>query len=257
MATYKKRGYKPDNKEDRQAAVEEESTTAEVFNTLDEGAGRTEAWVAKNQKYIFIIIGIAAVAILGYLAYEEFIQEPKEAEAANELFLAQQYFDNALLASGAQSDSLYNLALTGGQGKYGFEDIIENYGSTNAGNLALYYAGMAYLNTNQYQQAIEALDDFESGDQILAPLAKGGIGDAFLQLDQPEEALGYYEEAAKMRDNNFTTPRFLMKAAVTAIKLGDGATAEKYLTRIQKEYPDSVEANRVAVYLGQAEAMQE
>lgn len=257
MATYKKRGYKPDNKEERQAAVEEESTTAEVFNTLDEGASKTEAWVARNQKYIFIIIGVAAAAILGYLAYEEFIQEPKEAEAANEMFMAQQYFDNALQASGAQSDSLFNLALTGGQGKYGFEDIIENYGSTNAGNLAHYYAGMAYLNTNQYQQAIEALDDYESDDQILAPLAKGAIGDAFLQLDQPEEALSYYEEAATMRDNIFTTPKFLMKAAVTAIKLGDGATAEKYLERIQNEYPDSVEANRVAVYLGQAQAMQE
>lgn len=256
MATYKKRGYKPRSKEDRDAAVEEQSTTAEVFNTLDEGASKTEEWVARNQKYIFIIIGVAAAVILGYLAYEEFIQEPKEAEAANEMFMAQQYFDNALQASGAQSDSLYNLALTGGQGKYGFEDIMENYGSTKAGNLAHYYAGMAYLNTNQYQQAIQALDDFDSDDEILAPLAKGGIGDAFLQLDQPEEALGYYEEAAKMRDNNFTTPKFLMKAAITAISLGDGGTAEEYLNRIQNEYPDSVEANRVSVYLGQAQAMQ-
>src|SRR6056297_2757077 len=136
MATYKKRGYKPNTKEEEQNTVEEESTTAEVFNTLDEGASKTEAWVARNQKYIFVIIGVAAAAILGYLAYEEFIQEPKEAEAANEMFMAQQYFDNALQASGAQSDSLFNLALTGGQGKYGFVDIIENYGSTNAGNLA-------------------------------------------------------------------------------------------------------------------------
>ncbi|NJX17603.1 tetratricopeptide repeat protein, partial [Tamlana crocina] len=93
------------------------------------------------------------------------------------------------------------------------------------------------------------LDDFKSDDQILAPLAKGAIGDAFLQLEQPEEALDYYEEAAQMRENNFTTPRFLMKAAVTAIKLGNGAAAEKYLTRIQKEYPDSAEANKVSVYL--------
>ena len=256
MATYKKRGYKPNTKEEQQTAVEDNSTTAEVFNTLDEGAGKTEAWVANNQKYIFIIIGVAAALILGYLAFQEFIQEPKEAEAANEMFMAQQYFENALNSSGAQSDSLYNLALTGGQGKYGFEDIIENYGSTKAGNLALYYAGMAYLNTNQYQEAINSLDDFDSEDEMLAPLAKGGIGDAFLQLDQPEEALSYYEEAAQMRDNNFTTPKFLLKAAVTAISLGDGAAAEKYLNRIENEYPESAEANKVSAYLGQSQAMQ-
>lgn len=95
MATYKKRGYKPDSKEEKDVAVEDQSTTAEVFNSLDEGAGKTEAWVAENQKYIFIIIGVAALIILGYLAYEEFVQEPKEAEAANEMFQSQQYFEAA------------------------------------------------------------------------------------------------------------------------------------------------------------------
>ena len=253
MATYKKRGYKPNTKEEEQNSVEDQSTTAEVFNTLDEGASKTEEWVARNQKYIFVIIGLAAVVILGYLAYQEFIQEPKEAEAANEMFQAQQYFDQALAT---QNDSLYNLALTGGQGKFGFEDIIENYGGTKAGNLARYYAGMAYLSTNQYQKAIDNLEDFESDDEIIAPLAKGGIGDAFMQLDQPEDALGYYKEAASMRTNSFTTPKFLLKAAIVAIQLGDGDAAEDYLTRIKNEFPESAEANKVAVYLGQAKAMQ-
>lgn len=255
MATYKKRGHKPSTKEEQKNAVEDHSTTAEVFTSLDEGASKTEAWVARHQKFIFIIIGVAAVAILGYLAYDQFIQEPKEAEAANEMFQAQQYFETALDASGSQSDSLFNLALTGGQGKFGFEDVIDQYGSTKAGNLALYYAGMAYLNTNQYQKAIDKLEDFESDDEILAPLAKGAIGDAFLQLEQPEEALDYYEQAANMRSNNFTTPKFLMKAAVTAIQLNKGEVAEKHLTKIKEEYPDSPEAGQVAVYLGQAQAM--
>lgn len=253
MATYKKRGYKPNTKEEEQNQVEDQSTTAEVFNTLDEGAGKTEEWVARNQKFIFIIIGVAAAVILGYLAYEEFIQEPREAEAANEMFQAQQYFDSAIQT---QNDSLFNLALTGGQGKYGFEDIIDNYGGTKAGNLARYYAGMAYLNTNQYQEAIDHLDDFKSDDEIIAPLAKGGIGDAFMQLGQPEEAFGYYQEAAKMRTNDFTTPKFLLKAAIVAIQLGDGDAAEEYLTRIKNEFSESAEANKVGVYLGQAKAMQ-
>ena len=254
MATYKKRGHKPSTKEEK---VEDESTTAEVFNSLDEGAGRTEAWVARNQKYIFIIIGAAALIILGYLAYDQFVAEPQEAEATNEMFQAQDYFAAALEASGAESDSLYKLALNGGEGKYGFIDIIENYGGTDAANLATYHAGMAYLNTNQYQEAINYLDDFEADDEILAALATGGIGDAFIQLDQPEEALGYYEEAANMRSNNFVTPRFLLKAAITALDIGEAQQAEVYLNRIKDEFPDSPQADQVEVYLGQAIAMQE
>lgn len=255
MATYKKKGHKPSSKEEQQKDIEDQSTTAEVFNTLDEGAGKTEAWVASNQKYIFIIIGLAALLILGYLGYERFIQEPKEQEAANEMFQAQEYFDTALASTGAQSDSLYNMALTGGEGKYGFLDIIDDYGSTDAANLANYYAGFAYLNTNRYQEAIEYLEDFNSDDEILAPLATIGIGDAFLQLDQPEEALNYYDKAASMRSNSFSTPKALLKGAITAIQLGDGDQAADYLTRIENEFSETPEAEQVPVYLGRAQAM--
>ena len=255
MATYKKRGYKPKTTEEQDIAVEEQSTTAEVFNTLDEGAGKTEAWVAKNQKFIFIIIGAAALIILGYLGYKEFLQEPKEAEAANEMFQAQQYFEAALSAPAAESDSLFTLALNGGEGKYGFLDIIDEYSGTDAANIARYSAGMSFLNINKYSEAIEHLDDFKSDDLILSALAKGAIGDAFLQLEQPDEALNYYSEAASTNANSFTTPRFLLKAAITALDLGEAGKAEDFLSRIKEEFPESPQADQVDVYLGQAQAM--
>ena len=95
MATYKKRGYKPKTKDDKRSAIEDQSTTAEVFNTLDEGASKTEEWVVKNQKYIFIIVALVAAVVLGSLGYKNFIQEPKESDAMNDMFQAQKYFDEA------------------------------------------------------------------------------------------------------------------------------------------------------------------
>lgn len=255
MATYKKKAQKPSKKEDHSNIAEEESTTAEVFNSLDEGAGRTETWVADNQKYILIGVGLVLVAVLGYMGWEKFIHEPNEAEAANEMALAQTYFENAVTATGTQRDSLYTLSLNGSEGKYGFVDIIENYSGTDAANLATYNAGFAFLYTGKYQEAIDHLEDFNSEDEILAPLATGGIGDAFMQLDQPEEALGYYEKAASMRSNSFTTPKFLLKAAITAIELKDADAAEEHLLKIKEEYPESPEAKEVAIYLGRAQAM--
>jgi len=253
MATYQKRGYKPKNKEEVEEQVQEESTTAEVFESLDEGASKTEAWVENNQKPIFIGIAVIVVAVLGYLAFEKFVQEPKELEASNEMYQAQNYFNEAVEGSVAK-DSLFNLALTGGEGKYGFLDIIDNYGSTKAGNLAHYYAGMAYLNTNKYQEAIDQLDDFESDDAMLAPLAKGSIGDAFMQLDQPEEALSYYEDAAKTAKNNFVAPRFLLKAAKVALALDKKDKAASLLKQIEEDYSTSAEASEVPLLLGVAGA---
>ena len=193
------------------------------------------------------------MGVLAYLGYKKFIQEPKELEASNEMYQAQNYFNEALNGLAAK-DSLYNMSLNGGEGKYGFLDIIDNYGGTKAGNLAHYYAGMAYLNTNQYQEAIDQLEDFTLDDEILAPLAKGAIGDAFIQLEQPEEALGYYEKAANMRKNDFTTPRFLLKASVTAIELGDNDKAVSLLNEIKEKYSTSAEAKNVDLYLGMAKA---
>ena len=50
-----KNSLRLETKEEKQHDVEENSTTAEVFNTLDETASKTEDFVAKNQKYIFIL----------------------------------------------------------------------------------------------------------------------------------------------------------------------------------------------------------
>ena len=54
---------------------------------------------------------------------------------------------------------------------------------------------MIYLHLDEYGLAIHFLEDFNSSDPLLAPLALGGIGDAFAELDQLSDALNYYEKA--------------------------------------------------------------
>jgi len=104
MATYKKRGYKPKavkEKAENEFEVEAEdmeSTTAEVFNTLDETANKTEEWVAANQKYIFIVVGALALFALAYIGYDRFVKEPNEAKAVNEIYQAQKFFTQARLS---------------------------------------------------------------------------------------------------------------------------------------------------------------
>ena len=252
MATYKKRGFKPKNKAEEAQMEEHDSTTAEVFNTLDQSASKTEAWVQKNQNYILGVIGTVAVGVLAYLGYHQFIQKPKEATAANELFYPQQYFDQALTNETAK-DSLLNLALNGAEGKFGFLDIVEEYKGTKAANLAEYSAGMTYLNLQQYDEAIAHLENFSSDDAIMGAMAKGGIGDAFAQLNQPEDALDYYERAIAHSDNEFTAPRFLYKAGVMALNLEQKKKALGFFERIKEEYPKSPEGIGIDALIGLAE----
>tara|TARA_Y100001935_G_scaffold241585_1_gene231164 strand:- start:744 stop:1547 length:804 start_codon:yes stop_codon:yes gene_type:complete len=252
MATYKKRGFKPKNKQEEAEIQHKDSTTAEVFSTLDESASKTEAWVSKNQNYILGGIIVIALGVLGYLVYGRYIQQPKEATAANELYYPQQYFDQAL-GNEVAKDSLLDLALNGAEGKFGFLDIIEEYKGTKAANLAHYSAGMAYLQKQQYQEAIDHLEDFESDDDILGAMAKGAIGDAFAQLNQPNEALEYYEKAFGHSTNDYTTPMYLYKAGVTALDLGEKDKALTFFKRIKEEFSKSQEANNIDVLIGLAE----
>lgn len=253
MATYKKRGSKKSISTSKETEAPQESTTAEVFETLDTTASRTEEWVVKYQNIILTVIGVVAVGVLGYLGYNNFIVKPKAQEAISELNQAQYYFE--LAVNSVNSDSLYRRALNGGEGKYGFLDIIENYKGTPASKLATYSAGMAYLNIKDYENAIAYLDQFSSEDVLLGALSKGAIGDAFAQLGQLEDAYDYYVEASKINNNMYSTPKYLYKAAMIGSELGKNSQALSFLKRIEKEFPEAQEARLVEVQIAKIETL--
>ncbi|MDA0793717.1 MAG: hypothetical protein O3C13_03725 [Bacteroidetes bacterium] len=253
MATYKKRGAKKSIAPNKQDEIVTDSTTAEVFETLDTTANKTEEFVVKYQNLILGFIGLVAIGVLGYLGYTNFVVEPKAKEAVSELNQAQYYFE--LAVNSVDSDSLYRRALNGGEGKYGFLDIIENYKGTPAAKLAKYSAGMAYLNLKQYENAIAYLDEFSADDVLLSALAKGAIGDAYAQLGQVDKAFNYYIEASKINNNMYSTPKYLYKAAMLGAENGKRNQAIEFLNRIENEYPKSEEAKWVAVQKGKLEHM--
>ena len=131
----------------------------------------------------------------------------------------------------------------------GFLDIADEYGLTKAGNLANYYAGLCFLYINQYEEAIEYLRNFSSDDIILSTLALGCIGDAFLEMDNLDDALDYYEEAANNVDNDFTTPRYLMKQAMVLEQNKDYNEALGLYKRIKVDYSKSQQAQDIEKYI--------
>jgi len=252
MATYNKRGHKipkPKAEKDELSNVSEKnSTTAEVFNSLDSGATKIEAWVLKNQKVVYGTVAGIVIIVGVFFANKKFIVEPKQNQAVEQMYQAQQHFSQAINEDNA-NDSLYNLALNGEGEKMGFLQIIENYKGTDAANLSYYYAGISYLNLHKYKEAIAHLEKFKSNDQLVGPLAIGAIGDAFAQNKQLEEALEYYEKAFSTKTNDLTTPRFLFKAGQVALALEKKQTAHSYFLRIQNEFPTSSEARNIEEYI--------
>ena len=205
--------------------------------------------VSKYQNYIIGIVALSVIIVLGYLGYENFILQPKSDEANNELFTAQNYFNQALNAS-QNKDSLFLLSLNGGEGKYGFLDIINNYSGTDASNLSYYSAGMAYFHLNDFEKSIDYLKNFDSDDEILNALALGVIGDSFAELNQLNDALDSYKLAANSSSNKFSSPKFLLKAGNIATLLGKKSEALNYYQKIKEDFPKSLESNLIDIQIG-------
>lgn len=251
MATYKKKDKTAKQLiKDKQQLQGGDSTTKEVFEGLDTGANKIEAWILKRQKPILIGLAVLVVLALAYTAYTKYILEPKQREAANELAFPRIYFDQAMELTVA-SDSLFKMSLNGDGAKYGFVDIAKEYSNTKAGNLANYYAGIAYYKIADFKNAIAYLEDYDADDMMMSATAKGTIGDAFAETENWDEAYKYYMKAVEQSNNNLTTPFYLEKAANAAKINGNFKEALKLLQRIKEEFPNSPNARDIEVKINE------
>lgn len=217
------------------------------LENIEETLTRTEQFIVSNQKLIGIVIGAAIVLILGYFAYQKYYIEPRTLEGHEQMFVAQRYFE---------ADSL-DKALYGDGNSLGFIDIVDEYGMTDPGNLANYYAGISFLKKGDFGQAIDYLGHFNSDDSFVGPLASAAIGDAYLELGDKSKAVAYYLEAANQNDNKLTSPMFLLKAGQTYELMEKYTDAINIYQRIKDNYSGSNEARIIDKYIGRATAIRD
>ena len=217
--------------------------TDDQFAQVEGALTRTEQYIEDNQDKLVKIVGAVIAVIALFLGYQNFYIAPLEKEAQTEMFNAEIYF---------AKDS-FNLALNGDGQYLGFIDLADDYSNTTSGKLANYYAGLSYLHLGDFESAIDYLEDFSSDDIILSSLATGCIGDAYLELGDMDKALDYFEDAANNNDNEFTTPRFLMKQATVLELQEDYNGALKLYNQIDSDYKTSREGQNVTKYISRAE----
>lgn len=206
---------------------------------LESALTRTEQFIEDNQKKITYVVGALVVLVGAFLAFNRFYLQPKEKEALNQMFMAENYFEK---------DS-FNLAINGDGNYLGFLDIIDDYGMTKSANRAKYYTGIAYLHLGQYEDAIDYLKKFKTDDLLLAPVKTGAIGDAMLELGKTEDALKHYQKAYAETENELTTPVYKMKAARLLESMNKLDEALKLYEEIKKDYPQSAEGTTVDKYI--------
>ncbi|MFA9391912.1 MAG: tol-pal system YbgF family protein [Prolixibacteraceae bacterium] len=207
----------------------------EGLKEVEEALTKTEQFLENHLNVVLYVIGGLIVVVLGFLGYQKYVISPKNIEAQEQMFTAQDYF----------SIDSFDLALNGDGVTLGFLDIIDDFGATKAGNLAEYYAGISYLHLGEYESAISCLKKFDTDDLLLEPLAKAAIGDAYVELGKYDKAIAEYKSALDANENDFTTPTVLVKLGAVYEQKGEKAKALEAYEQISKKYPKSTEVANV------------
>ena len=211
---------------------------------IGEAYSKAEKFLDEKKQPVGIALGAIIVVILGTFYYYNMFLPPLQKAAAEDVFLAQKAF---------AVDS-FDLAMYGGNGVIGFEEIIDEYGSTEIGNTSKYYMAVSLLNTGAYEDAIDYFKSYSANDHMTRSLKEGGIGDCLSQLGEYEDAITAYEKAANAYVNDFSTPIYLKKAGVHSEKIGDYSKAVKFYERISSQYPNSQEGRDIEKYLAHAQS---
>lgn len=218
--------------------AEKETPLIDLQRTIE----RTEQYFEENKKSLTVIFGAIVILVGGYFVWTKLYIAPMEEDARSKMYMAEKYFEN---------DSI-DKAINGDGKNPGFKEIAEEFNLTTTGNLAHYYLGICYLHKGQFEDAIKELKEYDGSDAILASMAIGAQGDAYSELGKTEEAIEHYLKASEKDENEFTTPIYLMKAAMLYESQGDYKQALRIYERLKTDFPEAREGRDAEKYISRA-----
>jgi len=193
-----------------------------------------------KQKIVGAAVGV--ILTLGGIIGYAFWSNSQENEAQVLLGIAEQY-----LASGDYSGSLYGVE---GDFTIGFTQISDRYASTDAGNLAHYYAAIAHFELQNFEDAASHIQKYDQPDGILGVGALTLQGEILTELGNFKNAAEIFVRAAEWNQNAVTTPELLLEAALAWERAGELKNASELVDQILSKYPQSLQVTQAEVLRG-------
>lgn len=193
-----------------------------------------QAGYEKNKGRINILLGVVIVALAAIFGYR-YYSNTQETKAAAAVFHAQRYFEMDSVSQALNGDGQHS----------GFLKVMKKYSGTKVGNLCHYYAGICYLKTGDFKNAIKQLEDFDGKGTIAEYTAAGALGDAYMESGNVKKGIDAYAKAAGNKDDIALTPMYLLRTAMAYEMNNQPEEAKKAYRRIHDEYPQSMQARDV------------
>ena len=197
----------------------------------------------QNSGLVYGVLAGLVVLVLGGAGYI-YYQNQQAQQAAEALAPVQSTF----------AEGNYEAALGTGQGQAGLLEVIEDYGSTPAGNLARLLAADAYYNLEQYDKALGTIEAYEAGEDLYGASARALEAAIYENRGDFEQAAALYMDAAELYPTKESAPQHLINAGRNFEAAGSYDQAINAYRRIEEEYSDADAVAEVPRYIARARA---
>lgn len=168
-----------------------------------EAIAASQAFIERHKNLFISLLVILVLLIAGFFLTRNWLQE-RENKAQSQLTLGQTFVQ--------QQD--YEKALKGSGKFIGFEKLANDYNLTDASNIAKLWAGICYAKKGDFKNAISYLERFSTKkDHTVSPAALATLANCYAETDQVDKAIETFKKAAKLADNEVTSPEYLLQAA--------------------------------------------
>lgn len=222
--------------------MSQQKNTNDLLN-MEETISNSEAFLIKNKKLLLGAVIALVVIVGGYMAYTNFVSEPKELKASEVIFKGEKYFGVDNYEAALNGDSL---------GFAGFVKLADEFSGTKAGNLANAYAGICYAQLGKYEDAEKYLSKFDGDDLLVAPAVLGTLGNCYAQMGQLDKAAETLIKAAKRANSVSLSPIYLIQAGQILEKQGKNSEAVEAYKTVKKDYANSYQAMDIDKYIERA-----
>lgn len=194
----------------------------------------------KYQKQIFFGVGIIAVIVVAFLYYTNKMKDDNVI-ATTEMSRIIPIYDSGN----------YQEAITGKPGTkiVGLKYIVENYGSTEQGEVAKIYLANSYYFLGKYDKAYKIYKDYSGSIKMFEAAALAGIGNCLEIKKDYLEAANHFKDAAFVVKANPLNASYLLQAGIDYLKANRKDEAKLYFKMIKDNYKNSQAARKVNRYL--------
>lgn len=133
----------------------------------------------------------------------------------------------------------------------GLKKLVEDYGSSENGELAKIYLANSYNFLGRNDEALEYYEDYSGDNETFKATSLAGQAGIYAYRQDYGKAADLYLKASRVSEENPLNPEYMLNAGINYMNAGEDDEAKELFESIRKDYPTSTAFREVDRYLSQ------